>query len=96
MKLPSKKIFNGQINKTTDLVNSLMHVRWTIRKEFTISLAPGTIFEDLIAPFNLLNFQLTLDLQDVDIKLPKVKDSNKPEYVKFKFNCMKRNGEDFG
>lgn len=53
-----------------------MHVRWTIRKEFTISLAPGTIFEDLIAPFNLLNFQLTLDFQDIDILLPEEKDND--------------------
>ena len=68
MKLPSNKIFNGQIDKEM-VKKDQKRVKWTIRKEFTISLAPGTIFEDLIAPFNLLNFQLTLDFQDVDARI---------------------------
>ena len=73
MKLPSNKIFNGQIDKEKDTKDQI-RVKWTIRKEFTISLAPGTIFEDLIAPFNLLNFQLTLDFQDVDVLIPEYLD----------------------
>ena len=73
MKLPSNKIFNGQIDKEM-VKKDQKRVKWTIRKEFTISLAPGTIFEDLIAPFNLLNFQLTLDFQDVDVLIPEYLD----------------------
>lgn len=84
-----------------------MTIKWTIRKEFTISLAPGTLIEDMIAPFNLLNFNLTMIFEDIDIELEQskelerssqrhttsnFKDEQKGELVKFKFNCMKRVG----
>ena len=86
LRLPSKRIFEGQIKKDFSQDDSAAYVIWTIRKEFTISLAPGTISDDLIAPFNTLNFKLSLTFEDVDVRL------NKNEAVKFKFNCMKRVG----
>ena len=60
MRLPAKRIFEGQIKQSQ--VNGMegFHIIWTIRKEFTISLEPGSFFDDLIAPFNLLNFKLSL------------------------------------
>lgn len=47
----------------------------------------------MIAPFNLLNFHLSLTFEDIDIELPGVGNQEK-EFVKFKFNCMKRVGND--
>jgi hypothetical protein len=58
----------------------------------------------MIAPFNLLNFNLTMIFEDIDIELEQPKDlvgsslrhsfsdELKGELVKFKFNCMKRVG----
>lgn len=51
-------------------------------------MVAGTIFDDLIAPFNLLNFNLTMTFEEIDVEL----DGN--EMVKFKFNCMRRVGND--
>ncbi len=61
LRLPSKRVFEGQIKQDNDYKGEEgFIVKWTIRKSFTIALSPGTIKEDLIAPFNLLNFKLTL------------------------------------
>jgi hypothetical protein len=61
----------------------------------------------MIAPFNLLNFNLTMIFEDIDIELEQPKEMVKSsmrhttsdlkyelkgELVKFKFNCMKRVG----
>lgn len=86
LRLPSKRIFEGQIKKDFSQDDTAAYVIWTIRKEFTISLAPGTISDDLIAPFNTLNFKLSLTFEDVDVML------KEGDPVKFKFNCMKRVG----
>ena len=69
MRLPSKRIFEGQITKTVKKDFEGTRVRWTIRKEFTINLEPGNFFDDLIAPFNLLNFKLSLSFEDINLEL---------------------------
>lgn len=70
LRLPSKRVFEGQIKQEekSNPGEGFM-VEWTIRKEFTIALSPGTIIEDMIAPFNLLNFKLTLLFEDIDLQL---------------------------
>lgn len=90
LRLPTKRIFEGQISRSTDSMEKdgpVTSIKWTIRKEFRISLAPGTVWEDLIAPFNILNFHLSLSFEDIDIDLEE-------QLIKFKFNCMKRVGND--
>jgi hypothetical protein len=67
LRLPTKRIFEGQISKSTEEVEGGLQVKWTIRKEFRISLAAGSVWEDLIAPFNLLNFHLSLSFEDIDV-----------------------------
>jgi hypothetical protein len=42
LRLPTKRIFEGQITKSFDNKNNKNSVKWTIRKEFQISLAPGS------------------------------------------------------
>lgn len=91
LRLPTKRIFEGQISFGSEKSDAGKHIKWTIRKEFRISLAPGTVWEDLIAPFNLLNFHLSLSFEDIDVALGS---GDKKEFVKFKFNCMKRVGND--
>ena len=102
LRLPSKRVFEGQIkqDQKSNKDGEGFLISWTIRKEFTIALSPGTIIEDMIAPFNLLNFKLTLIFEDVDIQFDSTHDQSSnnqhrlPENVKFKFNCMKRVGSD--
>lgn len=70
LRLPTKRIFEGQISQSLDKSEGGLQIKWTIRKEFRISLAAGTVWEDLIAPFNLLNFHLSLTFEDIDVELP--------------------------
>ena len=70
LRLPSKRVFEGQIKQEErNSQGEGFLIEWTIRKEFTIALSPGTIKDDLIAPFNLLNFKLIMTFEDIDIQL---------------------------
>ena len=88
LRLPSKRVFEGQIKQENKADDNDNIIKWTIRKEFTIALSPGNFKEDMIAPFNLLNFKLTLHFEDIDVLL------SNGDNVKFKFNCMKRVGSE--
>ena len=41
IRLPAKRIFEGQVTKKDDNKSDSRHLIWTIRKEFTISLEPS-------------------------------------------------------